>query len=42
MELDGKPVEEAAPEWVLFHKPPGVVTTRTDPQGRPTVYGLLP
>jgi 23S rRNA pseudouridine2605 synthase len=42
VELDGVPVEEARTRWVLLHKPPGVVTTRSDPQGRPTVYGLLP
>jgi len=42
VELDGKPVEESNTRWVLFHKPPGVVTTRTDPQGRPTVFSLLP
>jgi pseudouridine synthase len=27
--------------WYLLHKPPGVVTTLSDPQGRPTVAGLL-
>lgn len=42
VELDGREVGESATRWVLFHKPPGVVTTRTDPQGRPTVFGLLP
>jgi 23S rRNA pseudouridine2605 synthase len=26
---------------VLLHKPRGVVTTRSDPEGRPTVYGCL-
>ena len=33
-----------APErtsWYLLHKPPGVVTTLADPEGRPTVAGLL-
>lgn len=28
--------------YVVLHKPPGVVTTLRDPQGRPTVRGLLP
>jgi 23S rRNA pseudouridine2605 synthase len=42
IELDGRVVEVARTRWILVHKPPGVVTTRTDPQGRPTVYGLLP
>lgn len=26
---------------ILLHKPRGVVTTRSDPEGRPTVYGCL-
>lgn len=42
VELDGNPVEEAAQKWVLLHKPLGTLTTRRDPGGRPTVYGLLP
>jgi pseudouridine synthase len=42
IELDGRPLRfEAAAYW-LVHKPPGVVTTRRDPEGRPTVLGLLP
>ncbi|MCC5973522.1 MAG: pseudouridine synthase [Rubellimicrobium sp.] len=41
--VDGKPVPEAEPTrlW-LYHKPPGLVTTDADEQGRPTIYEGLP
>ncbi len=41
--LDGQPLPrpEPAQHWLL-HKPPGVVSTVQDPQGRPTVLDLLP
>jgi 23S rRNA pseudouridine2605 synthase len=39
--VDGEAVEIAKPEWVLLHKPPLVVSTRSDPGGRRTVYDLL-
>lgn len=42
VELDGVRVEQVPTRWVLFHKPPGSLTTRVDPQGRPTVYEILP
>ncbi len=41
VEVDGERVRIAGPEWVLLHKPPLVVSTRSDPRGRKTVYDLL-
>jgi 23S rRNA pseudouridine2605 synthase len=41
IEIDGRPSSRAEPLTVLLHKPRGVVTTRFDPEGRPTVYGCL-
>lgn len=42
VELDGRRVAVANTEWLAVHKPRGYVTTRHDPQGRPTLYDLLP
>lgn len=40
--VDGKKVESAEPVWIALHKPRGYVSTRDDPQKRPTIYELLP
>ena len=40
--LDDKPVREVEKRYILLYKPKGYLTTYRDPQGRPTVYDLLP
>jgi len=41
--VDGRPVSLASVRetWIVLHKPAGVMTTRADPQGRPTVFDLV-
>jgi 23S rRNA pseudouridine2605 synthase len=43
VEVDGRRVslETAPPTWIVLHKPAGVMTTRSDPQGRATVFSLI-
>jgi 23S rRNA pseudouridine2605 synthase len=42
VEVDGREVSAQPLAHLLLHKPAGVVTTASDPQGRPTVVGLVP
>ena len=42
VEVDGRTVAKQRLAHVLLHKPAGTVTTARDPQGRPTVVGLVP
>ena len=38
IEVDGVPVRREARHYVMLNKPRGLVTTRHDPRGRPTIY----
>ncbi|MBV8783698.1 MAG: rRNA pseudouridine synthase [Gammaproteobacteria bacterium] len=43
--LDGRPLKlkpSGTTQGLLYHKPVGEVTTRADPEGRPTVFERLP
>jgi 23S rRNA pseudouridine2605 synthase len=41
--LDGRPIAAAEPTRLFrYHKPPGLVTSHRDPQGRPSVFDALP
>jgi 23S rRNA pseudouridine2605 synthase len=40
--LDGKPIHQREKLYLLLYKPKGYLTTYKDPEGRPTVYDLMP
>ncbi len=40
--LDGRPVRASQKIYLLLYKPKGYLTTYRDPEGRPTVYDLIP
>lgn len=39
--VDGAPARAPGKIYLMMNKPRGILTTRADPEGRPTVYGLL-
>ena len=43
IEVDGRPLSQpSSPRLILLNKPPGVISSCSDPQGRKTVLDLVP
>lgn len=42
IEIAGLKASKEEPRLIMFHKPVGYLTTKRDPEGRPTIYDVLP
>jgi pseudouridine synthase len=40
--VNGKPLRQEEKKYVIFYKPAGYITTLKDPEGRKTIYDILP
>jgi len=40
--VDDKKIEVKGKKYYIFNKPPGYITAKSDPQGRKTIYDILP
>jgi 23S rRNA pseudouridine2605 synthase len=40
--VDGHRLQPAREVWIALHKPMGYVVSRRDPEGRPTIFSLVP
>src|SRR5262245_32649159 len=41
IQIDGTAATKQSWRTILFHKPSGIVTTRSDPEGRQTIYDVI-
>ncbi len=40
--IEGRKIEPEKKKYFIYNKPPGYITSKTDPQGRKTIYDILP